>query len=87
MSIIKNMPPTIAHEMAEAERILIRAWDLQRRERAAPHSEPVTDEQADRAATMLDEIVDHLPADEREDVARLIKIVRTRLELRTEQAT
>jgi hypothetical protein len=85
MSIFKNMPANIAHQMAESERMLIRAWDLQRRERADPHADPVTDDQVDRAATILEEIVGHLPENESVDVERLIAIVRTRLGLRTGQ--
>ncbi|NGP17359.1 hypothetical protein [Devosia aurantiaca] len=82
---MNTVPADIAHQLAENERMLIRAWDLQRRNRSAPHAEPVTDDQVDRAATLLEQIVDKLPSDEREDVAKLISIVRTRLELKAEQ--
>lgn len=77
MTIIKTM----AHELVEAERMRIRAWDLQRREKASPHAEPIADEQVDRSAALLEELAPHLPSDEQEDVGRLVKVVRTRLAL------
>ena len=85
MAIIKNMAPEVARELAEAERALIRAWDLQRRERAAPDAKTVTDEQAGRSAALLEQIVEHLPPDEREDIIQLVKVVRARLDLKSEQ--
>jgi hypothetical protein len=80
-----HITPEVARELAEAERALIRAWDLQQRERAEPHAETVTDDQIDRSATLLEQLAEYLPADERDDIERLIGVVRIRLELKAEQ--
>lgn len=81
----KNLAPEVARDLAEVEHMLIRALDLQRRERAAPDAKTVTDEQVERSAVLLEEIVEHLPPDEREDIVLLVKLVRTRLDLKAEQ--
>jgi len=80
-----HITPEVARELVEAERALIRAWDLQRRERAQPNEDTVTDEQIERSVALLDEIADYLPADESDEIDRLIGVVRIRLELKDEQ--
>lgn len=85
MAIIKNLAPEVARDLAGAERMLIRDWDLQRRERAAPDAKTVTDEQVELSAALLEEIVEYLPIGEREDIVLLVKLVRTRLDLKAEQ--
>lgn len=79
------MTPEAALELAEAQRALIRSWDLQRRERADPQAETVTDEQVDQSVTLLEGLAEYLPTDDRNDIERLIGVVRIRLELKAEQ--
>ena len=85
MSSINNILPEDALALAEAERMRIRTWDLQRRQRAAPDSETVTDQQAEQSAALLDELSMHLSKDERQDIVQLVSTVRTRLDLKGEQ--
>lgn len=80
-----HITPEVARELAEVQRALIRAWDLQRRERAEPHAETVSDEQINRSVGLLEEIAEYLPAAERDDLDRLIGVVAIRLELKAEQ--
>lgn len=81
-----NMAPEVAVVIAESERNLIRSWDLQRRGRAEPRAEPVSDEQVDAAASILEELVPHLPTDHQDDIRHLVQIVHTRLALKFEQS-
>jgi hypothetical protein len=82
MPVIKNMAPEVAHDLAEAQRTLIRGWELQRRGRAAPHAVEVTDEQVHRSVALLEELAEQLPSVEREDTARFVRMVRQRLKLK-----
>jgi hypothetical protein len=76
------MTPDTARAVVETQRSLIRDWDLQRRGKSLPHAEPVSDEQADRSASLIEEAAHYLSGLEREEAERLVAIVRTRLELK-----
>jgi hypothetical protein len=71
-----------ARDIIAKERQLVGYWDIQRRGRNVPDQTEITLPELKKALLALLEAAQHVPANETEDVLRLVELTETRLKLK-----